>query len=357
MIPLFNHYPLLAVSLNYYKIGNLPTPVQKFEKLGKELSRDDLFIKRDDLSADLYGGNKIRKLEFIFGEVIASGFKQVLTSGAAGSNHALAVALHGAQSGLKVTLMLFDQPYNTEISKNLLADFASGAQMHLDCTYESHVASMNKLLNENGADQIYVIPPGGSSVLGVCGYVNAAFELKEQVQRALIPEPKTIYVAMGTMGTAVGLILGLKAAGLKSKVVAVRVVPSFVADHDKFMTLFESANRMLHDKDPSFPLIELTHDDFVIDSDFLGMGYGHITTESSDAVQRLKKTENIRLEGVYTGKSFASFLQAAGNDKLNGPLLFWNTKSSVPLPSLKDGIDYKELPSAFHKYFKLDSGY
>jgi 1-aminocyclopropane-1-carboxylate deaminase/D-cysteine desulfhydrase-like pyridoxal-dependent ACC family enzyme len=164
MIPLFSHYPLLAVSLNYYKIGNLPTPVQKLEKLGKELSRDDLYIKRDDLSATLYGGNKIRKLEFIFGEVIAAGFKKVLTSGAAGSNHALAVALHGAQAGLKVTLMLFDQPYNSEISKNLIANYTSGALMYLDSSYENHLDSTNKVINEIGADQIYVIPPGGSSV-------------------------------------------------------------------------------------------------------------------------------------------------------------------------------------------------
>ncbi|NLL12780.1 MAG: pyridoxal-phosphate dependent enzyme [Fibrobacter sp.] len=353
MIPLFSHYPLLAVSLNYYKIGNLPTPLQKLEKLGRNFSRDDLFIKRDDLSSELYGGNKIRKLEFIFGEVIASGFKQVLTSGAAGSNHALAVALHGAQAGLKVTLMLFDQPYNAEISKNLQADYASGAQMYLDSTYESHLVSMNRVINEIGADQIYVIPPGGSSLLGVCGYINAAFELKEQIQREVIPEPEAIYVALGTMGTAVGLILGLKAAGLKSRVVAVQIAPFFVSDHDKFMALFESTNRMLHDKDPSFPIIKLTHDDFVIDSNFLGMGYGHITTESSNAIQCLKNTEDIKLDGVYTGKAFASFLQAAGNDKHNGPLLFWNTKNSVPLPAPKKGFNYRELPEGFHKYFKM----
>ncbi len=326
--------------------------MQKLEKLGKELSRDDLYIKRDDLSATLYGGNKIRKLEFIFGEVIAAGFKKVLTSGAAGSNHALAVALHGAQAGLKVTLMLFDQPYNSEISKNLIANYTSGALMYLDSSYENHLDSTNKVINEIGADQIYVIPPGGSSVWGVCGYINAAFELKEQIQKEVIPEPKAIYVAMGTMGTAVGLILGLKAAGLKSKVVAVRIAPSFISDHDDFMALFESTNKMLHDKDPSFPLIKLNHQDFIIDSDFLGMGYGHITTESSKAIQCLKNTENITLDGVYTGKAFASFLKAAENDKRNGPLLFWNTKNSAPLPAPKKGFNYRELPEAFHKYFK-----
>ena len=69
--------------------------MQKLEKLGKELSRDDLYIKRDDLSATLYGGNKIRKLEFIFGEVIAAGFKKVLTSGAAPQTILWRLLLHG----------------------------------------------------------------------------------------------------------------------------------------------------------------------------------------------------------------------------------------------------------------------
>lgn len=352
MIPLFNNFPLLAVSLNYHRLANLPTPVLKLEKLGKGLSRDDLFIKRDDLSANLYGGNKVRKLEFIFGDVLASGSTQVITSGAAGSNHALAVALFGAQSGLKVTLMLFEQPYNEEISNNLLADYASGAQLHFDSSYESHLASLKKVIKEKGAEKPFVIPPGGSSVSGVCGYVNAAFELKEQISRGELPEPKAIFVALGTMGTAVGLVLGLKAAGLQSKVVAVRVVSSVVSDYQKFSSLFESTNRMLHEKDPSFPLCNLTDDDLFIESDFLGPGYGYITTETQTAINYLQKSEEYKLDGVYTGKAFAAFLEMAKKEKQNGPLLFWNTKNSVHLDQLKSGVDFRQLPAGFHKYFR-----
>ncbi len=352
MIPLFNKFPLLAVSLNYHRLANLPTPVLRLENLSKKLSRDDLFIKRDDLSTNLYGGNKIRKLEFIFGDVLASGSTHLITSGAAGSNHALAVAIFGAQLGLEVTLMLFEQPYNEEISNNLLADYASGAQLHLDSSYESHIASLNKVIEENDAEKTFVIPPGGSSVSGVCGYINAAFELKEQIGKGELPEPKTIFVALGTMGTAVGLVLGLKAAGLQSKVVAVRVVPSYVSDSQKFSALFESTNRMLHEKDPSFPLCNLTDDDLSFESDFLGPGYGYITAESQTAIDCLQKTEGLKLDGVYTGKTFAAFLEMAKKEKQNGPLLFWNTKNSLPLDQLKAGADFRQLPENFHKYFR-----
>ncbi|HEX3019743.1 MAG TPA: pyridoxal-phosphate dependent enzyme [Chitinispirillaceae bacterium] len=354
MITLFKKYPLLAASLNYQKLGHFPTPVSKLENLGKELRNNNLFIKRDDLSSNLYGGNKIRKLEFIFGDVIAAGYKQVLTSGAAGSNHALATALFGAQAGLKVILMLFEQSYNPEIKKNLLADYLSGAQIYLDSSYEAHLLSLNRVINEQGSDNIYVIPPGGSSVSGVCGYVNATFELKEQIKRGEIPEPKAIFVAMGTMGTAVGLMLGLKAAGLKSKLIAVQVVPSYISDYDKFMSLFESANKFLHDKDPQFPIFKIGEEELCLEPAFLGPGYGYITAQAESAIELLLRTESIKLDGVYTGKAFAAFLQECSKNEHQSTLLFWNTKNSVALPEPGNGFDYRNLPSPCHQYFKDD---
>lgn len=354
MIPLFRYHPVLAKSLNYQELGCFPTPVMKCNNIGRELCRSDLFIKRDDLSGKVYGGNKIRKLEFIFGDIKASGSRTVITSGAAGSNHALAVALYGAESGLRVILMLFEQFYNPDICKNLLVDYATGAQMHHDSNYESHQISMRKIINElsaENAQKIFVIPPGGSSVSGVVGYVNAAFELKEQIANGQLPEPAEIYVAMGTMGTAVGLMLGMKAVNIKSKLIPVRVVPSYVSDDNKFMMLFESANRVLHDADSSFPVCKLSRDDLNINSDFLGQDYGITTAQSIAAIETLKKNESLQLDGVYTGKTFAAFLEAAKNKNQKGPVLFWNTKNSLPLPSTSPGLDYRKLPEAFHHYF------
>jgi len=78
-------------------LGDFPTPVQKLGPLGKQLGLDNLFIKRDDLTGKIYGGNKIRKLEFILGEALRKGAKEVITFGAAGSNHALATAIYARQ--------------------------------------------------------------------------------------------------------------------------------------------------------------------------------------------------------------------------------------------------------------------
>lgn len=354
MIPLFNEYPALRESINYRQLANLFTPLKKIEALETRPDCNEILIKRDDISGSLYGGNKIRKLEFVFGDALAAGATRVITSGAAGSNHALAVALYGKKLGLKVTLMLFEQPFNPDIYKNLLADYSCDAQMYLDQDYESHVNSMDKMIRlyrEIDNKEPFVIPAGGSSVSGVLGYVNAAFELKEQVAKGELREPAAIYVALGTMGTAVGLLLGLKAAKIKSKLIAVQVVPSYVANYQKFAALFEDTNRHLHRMDNSFPLFRISPDDLVIETNYLGEGYGFATEKSAAAVEFMKKQHSLSLDTVYTGKTFAALMDAVKERKHDGDILFWNTKNSVPLPGYN--IDYKQLPESFHHFFQL----
>ena len=106
MIPLFEHHQALARKLPYVSLGEFPTPVQKLDQLGRQLGLDNLFIKRDDLSGKVYGGNKIRKLEFILGDAVRNKAKEVLTFGSVGSNHALATAIYARQLGLKSISML-----------------------------------------------------------------------------------------------------------------------------------------------------------------------------------------------------------------------------------------------------------
>ena len=107
MIPLFEHHQLLAHKLAYVSLGELPTPVQKLDQLGRQIGLDSLFIKRDDLSGKVYGGNKVRKLEFILGKALRTKVNEVLTFGAAGSNHALATAIYAKQLGLNSISMLY----------------------------------------------------------------------------------------------------------------------------------------------------------------------------------------------------------------------------------------------------------
>ena len=115
-----------------------------------------------------------------------------------------------------------------------------------------------------------------------------------------LPEPDTLYVTLGTMGTA---------AGLGTKIKAVRVVPEFAANMEKFQILVYKTVDLLHKIDPCFPKIQWDDNDIQFDHDFFGGQYGLDTKESVKAVITARETENLKLEGTYTGKTLAFMIQ------------------------------------------------
>jgi len=354
MIPLFSAFPQLSQGIPYSSLGLFPTPVEELLALSKQLGRQGLYVKRDDLSGNPYGGNKVRKLEFILGDVMHKGIQTVVTSGAAGSNHALATAIYGQKLGLEVELMLFAQPPTEEVRSNLLADFHAGARLHHADSYEEHLRMMDEFMRRAAErNEIkYVIPPGGSMPLGVLGYVNAAFELKMQIEQGIIPEPDEIFVAYGTMGTAVGLALGVSMAGLHSKIRAVRVVPDVVANEEKFQELFEATRHLLIASDPSLASRSFDREILSVEQSFYGQGYGVGTREASEAIELFDRFQEITLDQTYTGKTAAAFLAAAGQTPRDKNLLFWVTKNSCPLPPESRSIDFHRLPEEFQRYFE-----
>ena len=358
MIPLFKNYPLLKEKLPYVSLADLPTPILKLEDLGNELGISHLYTKEDGLSAKTYGGNKVRKLEFLLGRALARNTKVVMTFGGAGSNHATATAVHANQIGMRSISMLLPQSNANYVRHNLLMSYHAGAELHL---YRNrfHLASgviLQFILHALKRICIpEIIPFGGSSALGTVGFVNAAFELREQVQAGLLPEPDRLYVALGSMGTAVGLALGLKAAGLKTKIHAVRVVPPDIANSSDFHNLHCRINRLLNKASPMFPVLDIGGDDLIIRQEFFGEGYAVFSEAGMDAIRRLRASENIHLEGTYTAKTFAALLHDADNGELkDNSVLFWNTSNARQFSHIIQDIDYRRLPAAFQRYFKED---
>ena len=358
MIPLFEHYPLLGDKLPYISLGELPTPVEKLDRLGGDIGLEHLYIKRDDLTGKVYGGNKVRKLEFLLGRALRTRAKEVLALGFAGSNHALATAIYARQVGLKSISMLMPQPNAYYVRRNLLMSHYCGAELHQHRNVPSlTMGTIYQLLRHKLKHGHFpqTITAGGSSPLGVAGFVNAAFELKEQIMEGKMPEPDRIYVPLGTMGTAVGLTLGLKVAGLKSRVISVRVIGDKFANGIKMVKLFHETNSLLHSLDPSFPEVEFFEKDTDIRHDFLGQGYAHFTKEGMKAVTRVKKNEGIKLDGTYTGKTFAALIDDAENQDLRDKVvLFWNTCNSRDFSDVIATVDYRRLPRCFHRYFEQD---
>jgi D-cysteine desulfhydrase len=200
-----------------------------------------------------------------------------------------------------------------------------------------------------------MIPPGGSSPLGNCGYVNAAFELKEQIDKGELPEPDLIYLPTGTMGTATGLILGLKALGLKSRVIPVQVVDKKFTNKVALYALLQSTSNYLTSLDPTFPSAPPEIDELFMEGGYYGDQYGLYTEQGMEAVRLIDRHEGIKLEGTYTGKTFAAFLNDTARPKMKDKtILFWNTFNSRDLSAFASNVDYRDLPKPFHSYFTED---
>jgi D-cysteine desulfhydrase len=361
MIPLFQYYPSLQ-KLPRVSLCNFPTPVHKLGILSEELDTGGLYIKRDDLSGEIFGGNKVRKLEFLLGMAQKSGAKDVITFGGAGSNHALATAIYARQLGLRSVSILLLQPNARYVRQNLLMGYGCGAELQL-CKTRLLPRANKLLLQLTSCYQFlkhgmisrhfpYIISAGGSSPIGVVGFVNAAFELKKQIDEGESPEPDYIYVASGTLGTAAGLMIGLKAAKLKSRVIPIRVAGDNLTNTRRLKTLIEETNSLLCATDPSFPRVEFAEQDLQIRNDFFGKHYALFTREGVNAITCLKEKEGIKLDGTYTGKAFAAVINDAENGELrNKTILFWDTLNSIDLTNTTGAVNYHDLPKSFHSFF------
>jgi 1-aminocyclopropane-1-carboxylate deaminase/D-cysteine desulfhydrase-like pyridoxal-dependent ACC family enzyme len=328
-----NETPKYGLNLPKISFGNFPTPLQKLDSIGRKFSRNNLFVKCDNCSGNLYGGNKVRKLEYLLADARKQNAKRLITSGFIGSNHALATALYGRKYGFNVTLTLFGIQKGDHVCKNLVADYQSGADIVYYETYDQYQHDLPRLLKQYeylDGTAPYLIPAGGTSPIGVAGYVNAAFELKTQLDTLNINGPITIFVPFGTMGTVAGLTIGLKASGIKGSVVAVSVVPSFVASRKALNELLDDSIRYFTTVDSSFSHVRICDDDYMVDNDQFGEGYGISTIKTDRAIELFKQQESIALDSVYSGKAAASFLDYIANNINDDHCIFWNTKSSVP---------------------------
>lgn len=334
---LFNQYPELARHIPWVSLGNIPTPV---EELGPLLGMPEgrLWVKRDDLTSPLYGGNKVRKLEHLLADAKLRKRKSLITIGGLGSNHCLATAVHGKNQGFEVHLCLFVQPISKYVRRNLAGFLAADARIHYCKTLKdaySYSRSLFRKLKKEGRSPYFILS-GGTCGLSNVGHVNAAFELQEQVKKGLMPVPGKLFVAAGTCGTIAGLIAGLKISGMPTRVVGVRVVDSFPAYPYIIRYYAQKAADYLRKFDRSLPGVNIQKDDFTLLTNYLGGGYGVVTGEGKNAVESV--SSGISLETTYTGKTMAACLEYCESAERKEKILFWNSYNSASFeqsPSLE----------------------
>jgi D-cysteine desulfhydrase len=216
--------------------------------------------------------------------------------------------------------------------------------------YKSRIKTLRENLWGKGA---WVIPMGGSSWLGTVGFVAAGLELALQIENREIPLPDRLYVGSGTMGTAVGLALGLAIAELKTEVHAVRVSDTSIANEKAMGSLLHKTAAMLRRLDSSVPADLAARANLRMHHGFFGPGYAQSTAATDAAIEFAKSQLDITLESTYTGKTMAALLadlRKPGAGEMN--FLYWHTYNSVPLDVPTDHpLDEEALPAEFLRYF------
>jgi D-cysteine desulfhydrase family pyridoxal phosphate-dependent enzyme len=305
-------------------LADLPTPIDELPRLSQELGGPRLLVKRDDQTGLATGGNKTRKLEFLFADALAHDADIVITAGAAQSNHCRQTAAAAARVGLDCALVLGGEPPPTPTG-NLLLDELLGAQI-----FWTGPQRRGEQLEEI-ADQLraagrrpYLIPYGGSNAIGATGYAAAILELGEQLAADYPQGIDAIVFASSSGGTQAGLVVGARALGFGGRIIGIRIDKGEAGDEAYSVQLTRLANATAAHVGLD---TDFSSDDFVVNQDYLGGGYGVVGDLEREAIRLVARLEGLVLDPVYTGRAMGGLIDMIRNDGF-GPdetVLFWHT--------------------------------
>ena len=292
------------------KFAHLPTPLDEAKRLAEKYSFKKLLIKRDDLTGFAGGGNKARKLEYDFAEILQGGYNVVLTAGGIQSNHARMTAAAARKTGLDVKLVLVGPDFK-KYEGNLLLDVLFGAEIRYlvnDDANDHLTSAMNQWADElrNNGRNPFIIPIGGSTGLGALGYVNAMKELSDQWNDKYIQ----IIMAVGSCGTFAGSILGAKLYFPEAKVIGISVSRTSKAIIDRTKEIIIESAKILKQKINLDEIQVECYDQYFIE-------YGLMTKEGKSAILECANLEGILLDPIYTGKVMAGMIDLLQKGKID----------------------------------------
>ena len=307
---------------NPVRFAHLPTPLEPLPRLTDALSSPGgggptLWVKRDDCTGLAGGGNKTRKLEYLLGDALGNEADTLITQGAVQSNHVRQTAAAAAMFGMACEVILEHRTgsnaHDYNHSGNVLLDELLGATLR---TVPAGT-DMNQAMAEVAAEvaerggRPYVIPGGGSNIIGALGYVECALELVAQANEMGL-EIDRIVTATGSAGTHAGLVAGLAVMGADIPVLGIGVrAPKDVQEANVFKLAVETANLLGH-KD------RVTRDMIVADCDYVGAGYGIVDEAVIDALKLAARTDALLLDPVYTGKAMKGLITLSRMGRFDG---------------------------------------
>ncbi len=305
-------------------LANLPTRIEKLERLSKEAGGPQIYIKRDDQTGTEISGNKIRKLEYVIKEALDQNCDYLITCGGIQSNHARATAATAAKLGLGCCLVLMDSEKDS-IQGNYFLGKLLGADIKL-ISQEDYTTRRMDIMNEikeelvNKGHKPYIIPLGASNGIGTFGYYTAMEEIMQQEKEMGI-HFDAIVLTVGSGGTYSGMFLGNKIMKNNSEVYGINI--SETADYfvERIMEILKDSSEYIDYKE-NFSKNEIK----IIDG-YAGEGYAKSRPEEIEFIYKLAKLESVILDPVYTGKAMYGLINEIkkGNMKNHKNILFIHT--------------------------------
>ena len=319
------------------ELASLPTPLQYCQRLTDHLGGPRLLVKRDDLTGLGGGGNKVRKLEFVLADAVASGADTLVMSGVIQSNALRQAAAAAAVCGLDFHAIVItdrvprdDPEYRT--GGNALLTGLFGAVIHPCSVHDDREAVANGLADRlrDAGKHPYVIPYGASTDLGALGYVAAAQEIAQQIGGEKLD---AIVHASGTGGTQAGLVVGSTRYLPGTHVVGIDIdaEPKRVAS-DVGRIAEELGDRLEWD--------ELYAEFVEVVAGYAGPAYGSPTAEMLEAVTVFARLEGVILDPVYSGKGAAGLIGLIRSERFTAAdsVVFLHTGGSPGLFAYRDVI-------------------
>jgi len=310
------------------RLGHAPTPLEAMVNLGRRYGGRTLYVKRDDCTGLAFGGNKVRQLEFYFGEAVSKGADTMLITGAVQSNFVRLTAAACAVLGMECHIQLEDRVPGTDAtynaSGNVILDKLLGARLYSYADGEDEEGADRRLheiagqLSAQGRNPYVIHLAPGHKPLGALGYLAAARELLDQISRDGLTIDE-IVVASGSGNTHAGLLFGLRALGSLVPVIGVCVRRGAEGQFRRIKDRLQQIADMLSVD----PVTE--DDDVVLNDTFLPPSYGRLNEPTIAAIKAAARLEGLILDPVYTGKTMAGFLQRAEDAEHGRSLLFIHT--------------------------------
>ena len=324
------------------RLGHAPTPLDPAPNLSAVLGID-LWIKRDDCTGFAFGGNKVRQLEFHFGEAEVRGADTVLVTGAVQSNLVRIAAAAARRLGMEAHIQLEDRVdgmgalYRT--SGNLLLDRVLGATLHAFPEGEDEAAADAAMERRSAAlaaegRRPYVIHSApGHAPLGGLGYVVAAGEVTEQA-RDLAVSFDAVVCASGSALTHAGILVGLRALGERVPVLGICVRRDAVGQAARVARVATALAAMIERPD-AFDAGGVEVSDAV-----LAPGYGRLNDAVGEAMAMAARQEGLLLDPVYTAKAMAGLIAHVRSGRIapGSRVLFIHTGGQPALFAYGDSL-------------------